>query len=479
MPSLWLSAATAACILLVWGICQVVYNLSFHPLSHFPGPRGAACTRLWLGYMELWKGISLSDLRVQLHKEYGDVVRIAPNELHFSKPTVYNEIYNAKNKWDKDYQCYGAFDVDESFFTKTDYHASKRNRAPISNMFSRQTTSKLQHLICSKLDLMGEVLRAHHDSGHSSDMYRGFKCFAADTITAFCFASSFDQLSAPGFRGAITDAIDPSLPLWTLRKYSRACVWLIRNFPPWLLSQTSPVARALLTYKKHNGNPSLMDEAPHRIIYRELLDPVVNKGYPPPTALQLRHEAEFLFVAGSHTVSSVLVTGTYHLLRNAEIKQRLVRELRAAWPVPGEPPSWEDLEQLPLLTAVIKRPFASLRIAQLLCPVLSHHGRQPELALCFFVPDIFERPLEFLPDRWLQPDSKSLEYWLMPFSKGPRSCLGVNLAYCELYLALGHLFRRFDISSDTERPGDLKFAEHFIPRFTGEHVHAYCRPLVD
>ena len=61
----------AAAVLLCYCLLRATYNLFFHPLSNFPGPRGAACTRWWLAYMELVKGISLSDLRVELHEKYG------------------------------------------------------------------------------------------------------------------------------------------------------------------------------------------------------------------------------------------------------------------------------------------------------------------------------------------------------------------------------------------------------------------------
>jgi cytochrome P450 len=40
--------------------------------------------------------------------------------------------------------------------------------------------------------------------------------------------------------------------------------------------------------------------------------------------------------------------------------------------------------------------------------------------------EIFAQPHAFVPDRWLQPGSKSLENWFVPFSKGPRSCLGIK-----------------------------------------------------
>ena len=68
-------------------------------------------------------------------------------QLHFARPTVYNEIYSSQNKWDKDYNLYRAFDLDESFFSQTDYLKSKHSRALVSNLFSKSAVAGLQHLI--------------------------------------------------------------------------------------------------------------------------------------------------------------------------------------------------------------------------------------------------------------------------------------------------------------------------------------------
>jgi cytochrome P450 len=99
-------------------------------------------------------------------------------------------------------------------------------------------------------------------------------------------------------------------------------------------------------------NPKLLDDAPHRVLYGELLNPEANKGHPSPTEMQLCHEARVLFAAGSHTVGATLMTGVYYLLRNPEAKQRLVDELHAAWPVLDESPSHEQLQKLPFLASM-------------------------------------------------------------------------------------------------------------------------------
>jgi hypothetical protein len=73
LPSLRQGFFTTVVGLLLYALVRVIYNVFFHPLSRFPGPPGAACTRWWLGYMELGRGISLSTLRAELHLKYGTV----------------------------------------------------------------------------------------------------------------------------------------------------------------------------------------------------------------------------------------------------------------------------------------------------------------------------------------------------------------------------------------------------------------------
>lgn len=41
-------------------------------------------------------------------------------------------------------------------------------------------------------------------------------------------------------------------------------------------------------------------------------------------------------------------------------------------------------------------------------------------------PDIFDDPLDFNPDRWLGSRAKELDSYLVPFSRGPRMCLGIK-----------------------------------------------------
>jgi len=59
-------------------------------------------------------------------------------------------------------------------------------------------------------------------------------------------------------------------------------------------------------------------------------------------------------------------------------------------------------------------------------------------------PILFPSPSIFKPERWLDPEtSHQLDRYLISFGRGARSCVGVNLAYAELYIVSATLLRRF------------------------------------
>ena len=73
-----------------------------------------------------------------------------------------------------------------------------------------------------------------------------------------------------------------------------------------------------------------------------------------------------------------------------------------------------------------------------------------------FDPTIFPDPHTFNPDRWLNAP-KRLDRYLVTFSKGTRSCLGINIAYSEMYLGVAALVSRFDMELyDFDQKRDLE-----------------------
>jgi hypothetical protein len=68
-----------------------VYRALFAPVSKIPGPRYALFTDWWLMYKEFTS--QRREYIHELHKKYGPVVRVGPNEVCFISVAAVKEIY--------------------------------------------------------------------------------------------------------------------------------------------------------------------------------------------------------------------------------------------------------------------------------------------------------------------------------------------------------------------------------------------------
>jgi Cytochrome P450 len=78
--------------ILLYIFASVLYNLFLHPLRHYPGPRSWAASRIpWHRYN--YAGTYHTQVHA-LHKKYGPVVRLAPNELSYTSSQAIKDIYS-------------------------------------------------------------------------------------------------------------------------------------------------------------------------------------------------------------------------------------------------------------------------------------------------------------------------------------------------------------------------------------------------
>jgi cytochrome P450 len=94
---------------------------------------------------------------------------------------------------------------------------------------------------------------------------------------------------------------------------------------------------------------------------------------------------------------------------------------------------------------------------------------------------IFPDSSTFSPERWLGSpalDGVPLERFMMSFGRGTRSCLGITLAWTELYLTLGMLFRRYRFELVEPDVRDVRVAHDFfipVPRLEGKGVRVWVK----
>lgn len=73
------------------------------------------------------------------------------SELHFIRPEVYHEIYNAKNRWDKEESLYHSFGEDNSSFGFLTYAESKPRKDILTRTFSKKSVRDAESLVLEKV----------------------------------------------------------------------------------------------------------------------------------------------------------------------------------------------------------------------------------------------------------------------------------------------------------------------------------------
>ncbi|KAG9186431.1 hypothetical protein G6011_09539 [Alternaria panax] len=434
---------------------DAIRNIFFHPLSAFPGPRLAASSTWWSAYQQVIMGRSMHHICERLHEQYGDIVRIGPNRLHFNHPSMYEEIY--RKRWDKDPYMYALLGGDGSTVTFVKYEDNKARKDILHPFFTKSSVLDREWMIHENVEKFCNVLTKQNKAGQSSDLSLGFRCLGLETITSTCFGKSVDCFSNDDFHSPVLEAMEAMATYFMAFKHFAIIRMTILSLPQWLSLKLFPkgIAFAELrkTFDKQIDSITAQLEDPneyrHPIIYRSLLSPENYNGRPLPSRESLIEEAIALLIAGTDTTGTTITIGTYRLLRDPKKCQRLKAELRQAWPNLEDRPSSKILEKLPYLTAVIKE---SLRIAP---TTTSEFSRvvppQGGWIAGKFIPgnttvsmgtlfsmkheDAFENPTKFEPERWLAKDAAALDKYFVPFSKGPRSCLGIKQVAAVLKLS--------------------------------------------
>ncbi|KAF6758259.1 cytochrome P450 [Ephemerocybe angulata] len=469
---------------LVAGVCFIgayvaFSRLWFHPLAHFPGPTLAALTDYYVMYYDVIKGGEMLDQLNILHERYGPVVRFGPNQLHFSDPAAYDAIYRDP-RFPKDPNFYESFNAKEASFGFTSIRAAKERREILRSFFSRKQVLKLEKVTQRAVDQFLESLAQKSEVS----LHAGFMCVAMEVITTYCFSQTSNALSYPAFEYPLTIAIQQVNYTCCIVRYFPFLLHAFLALPSWLVGVLSPTMLALPTFRgtldrqvtEILADPSVLEQTEHEIIYHHLLNP--ESGAVPLGKTSLQEEAAILVGAGTETVGNACAMAAFHVLANEDIRRRLKGELEGVWPDSETDMPLERLEKLPYLTGVI---YEGLRLSHGIVTPLPRiavddceiNGIQVpkntvismSQTIVHYNPEVFPEPLVFKPERWLGKNSSDLAGHIVAFSKGQRSCLGINLAWAELYLILGNLFRKANLALVDGSSRELKWKALLSPRY--------------
>ncbi|KAE8372926.1 putative benzoate 4-monooxygenase cytochrome P450 [Aspergillus bertholletiae] len=494
LDTLFLLARYGGGFYLLYIATLAAYRSWFHPLRHIPGPALAKATYLYEWYYDLYLSGQYTFRLKALHKRYDPVIRINPDEVHINDPDYFEEVFNQTNgRAQKPIQVAEAFGPFPATIGTQSHELHRIRRSALNSFFSKKSVNDLVPEMRRPISILCERLDQASNNGESVDMKYIYAAVTLDIINDYCFARAPEIVTQPDFGRKGFDDVDSfmeSLP-------NIHVPWLMRftySLPDWANKLLAPAMSGTLDFRRdlsrqveaiRRGQDKSHETVTHRTVFHELLESKL-----PPNELKhnrLRDEAFSLVTAASGTTASCLRGTAYHIAANPHIWERLHNELKSAIPDPSNPPSLAELEKLPYLSAVVQE---GLRLCD---PVTHRISRQfPDKTLnCngYVIPPgttvgmtaflthrnetIYPEPRAFRPERWLENSSsstsssshhqKKLDRYLVPFNRGTRSCLGINLAKAELFLILAAVFREFDFDvSQVVRERDVDSCRDYI-----------------
>ncbi|RYP50907.1 hypothetical protein DL768_003667 [Monosporascus sp. mg162] len=71
-------------------------------------------------------------------------------------------------------------------------------------------------------------------------------------------------------------------------------------------------------------------------------------------------------------------------------------------------------------------------------------------------PEVYPDPMCFDPDRWMDAEArKRMDKAYAPFGRGTRICIGMHLAWMELYMVVAAIVQRSDFEFDADAAEDV------------------------
>ena len=331
----------------------VLSNLYFHPLSRFPGPRTWAITRL--PYVGVLRRGDLVQRTKELHDKYGDVVRLAPDELSFISAEAWQDIYGhhqGRPNFPKNplWMAPGENGI-HSILSANDADHSRYRRL-LAHAFSEKALHQQEYLLISYVELLMQRLSEKCASSGKArvDLAQWFNYTSFDIIGDLTLGESFLCLQESRYHGWISI-------LFT--QFKLATLLISLRF--YGLDRVLKIVLPSSLIKKRQEHVRLANSKIHRRLDQgeysqrnDFMSYVVRyndeKGMSLPEI-----EATFrtLVMVGSETTATALTGIVSYLIKTPEILARLVIEIRQAFKHASEIRA-DRIDKLVYLSAVIE-----------------------------------------------------------------------------------------------------------------------------
>ncbi|KAF7187602.1 Pisatin demethylase [Pseudocercospora fuligena] len=457
MPSIITYIASAALLCLTYAI----YILFFSPDRDIPGPLIARFTALW--YTRALLRGDFEEVNHDLHKKYGQAVRLAPGYYSISDPSAIRKIYSGPpNDPDTNYNkspWYDAWFLPGSriLFNEPSAVIHSQMRRRYGEAYSMSFILSFEHYVDECITVFSQRLKEFYKAGKPVDLAWWFQCFAADAVGMTTYGQRFGYLDEgkdiEGMLGIVHANTSYGAVIGSYH-WLHPFLFHIMQFGSELGLIDGNARAAVGRYAATKLEERKRSRSKTRIV-KDQLDEFL--------AYQDQHANSFNdfnildalcanLVAGSDTTAITLCALIYHVHKDSRILAKLRKELDDA--DLSSPVTLKQTLSLPYLQATISEtlrlhpavglplwrtvPPSGLQVDDILIPAGSNVGGNAWVL--HGDSDVFR------PERWLEASKEELAAMSQndfAFGAGNRTCLGKNVSLIEIGKLVPELLRRF------------------------------------
>lgn len=297
------------------------------------------------------------------HDNYGEAVRIAPDEVSFiSGETAWQDIYGFRSG--KHAKNVGPYLKDRKWFAPghngvysliaADDQNHPRQRKMMSFAFSDRALREQEVVIQRYVDNLVEQLKTKGQNGQKAlNLVDWYNFTTFDIIADLAFGDNLDCLLKPDYHWLvhIADKATQAIPKMLVKKMYPIVEWYERFFSSREAMQKSVGARVkFYGFCKDMVEKRLTQDTNRPDVWTNIIRNEGDKGMSKP---EMFSNAGVLMIAGSETTASVLATATFIVLKHPAEGQKLIEDIRQAFK------SYDDISldavnRMPYLDAFIK-----------------------------------------------------------------------------------------------------------------------------
>ncbi|OIW25663.1 cytochrome P450 [Coniochaeta ligniaria NRRL 30616] len=449
------AVAAITIALLTRVVWKVTSNVLFSPIpSSVPGPFIARLTTKWILLVDL----SGSRARTvhELHKKYGPVVRLAPNELSFAALQAVKPVYGSGTTCIKS-SAYDNFGRLGSFQMRDPAQHRERQKR-VAHVFAQSSLQQMEPLIQGVVDRLIGVIG--QSLGKQVDALHWCRMTALDISGEVLMGKSFGAFDANGAAPTYVHHLDNAYLVWTLFGLAPLLCNVLGRLPVKSMQQFFDAGDyvyqygddALKEYLKLYGRSSK-----RRSLLTKIIQGDPSTGTEPLTDPEISVEVSNLVFAATDTTGNTMTYALYRLCCHPKWQEKLRAEIRASGAKAGNF-SFQLLQSLPVLNGIV---METLRLH----PAAPTFTTQRD-------PKYFPDPDSFTPTRWMtesgeiNPGTPEMREMMLVWGKGARACLGQHMAVMEIKILLARMMDRFKVDMVPQTHAEMEMTDHFtlIPK---------------